>query len=197
MTNLLRNDAGVADCNPASSTRISWRQIRYVFVDWRIYLYGLITAGDLGAILSLTTFLPTLIENTGYSEAEAHLMTVPPYVVTCICCLLAGYSSSRRNEHGYHVAFCLSVGLFGFILMLTLCDKGTVAILFSTTVTFSGIFSAFSLLLSWLTNNVGGHTKRAMAISFVFGIAQIDGIVTPWVRLLHAIDYRKTSKIDL
>ena len=169
MTNLLRNDASVADRNPTSGIRLSWRQVHYVFVDWRMYLYGLIAVGNLAVILSLTTFFPTLIESTVYSKTEAHLMTAPPYVVACIYCLLASYSSSRRNEHGYHVAFCLSVGLFGCILMLTLFDKGKVAIYVSTTVTFCGIFSTFPLLVSWLANNVGSyrephrfHTKQTL-----------------------------------
>lgn len=175
LTNLLQNAAGVADRNPTSGIRLSWRQVCYVFVDWRIYLYGLIAVGNLAAILSLTTFFPTLIESTVYSKTEAHLMTAPPYIVACICCLLASYSSSRH----------------------TVFDQGKVTIYASTTITFCGILSAFPLLLSWLTNNVGGHTKRAMAVSFVIGIAQIGGIVIPLVRLLRGITDRITSEVDL
>ncbi|CAF4229127.1 unnamed protein product, partial [Rotaria sordida] len=37
LTNLLREDAGLANSEPASSTRLSWRQVRYAFTDWRIY----------------------------------------------------------------------------------------------------------------------------------------------------------------
>ena len=185
LTNLLRNDAGVADRDPASSTQISWRQVRYVFCDWRIYLCGLIASGNLGVIISLTTFLPTLMKGMGYSETEASLLTTPIYVIACVCCLLANYSSSCRNEHGFHIVFCLLIGLFGFILMLTLFDQGKVAIYVITTVTFCGIFSVFPLVLSWLANNIGGHTKRAMAISFAFGIAQIGAIFTPLVRVLR------------
>jgi hypothetical protein len=89
LTNLLRNDADIADRNLISSTSFSWRQVRYVFVDWRIYLYGVIDFGNGVVTLSLTTILPTLMENMGYSTTQASLMTAPPYVVACICCLLA------------------------------------------------------------------------------------------------------------
>ncbi len=184
MTNLLRNDAGAADSDPISNTRISWRQVYYVFIDWRIYLYALIAIGDNAVIRCLITFLPSLVEAMGYSNATAHLMTAPIYAAACVSCLLIGFSSSRRNEHGYHIVFCLTVGLFGFILMLTLFDQGKVAMYISTTVGFCGAFSALSLILSWLTNNIGGHTKRAMAISFVIGISQIGGIMMPLVRVL-------------
>ena len=192
LTNLLRNDAGAADPNPMPNTQLSWRQIRYVFVDWRIYIYGLIAVGNVSVTLSLAATLPTIMKSTGYSETETYLMTAPIYVVACVCCLLTSYSSSRQNEHGYHVAFCLLIGLIGFILMLTLFDKGKIAIYFSFTVALCGILSSYPLLLGWLTNNIGGHTKRAMAISFVIGVAQSGGLVTPLVTLLCVISYKIT-----
>ncbi|CAF2515306.1 unnamed protein product [Rotaria sp. Silwood2] len=197
LANLLRNDAGITDRNLTSITRLSWREVCYVFVDWRIYLYGLIDCGNAAVTLSLTTFLTTLMENMGYSKTEASLMIAPPNVVACICYLLAIYSSSRRNEHGYHIAFCLSIGLLGCILMLTLFDKGKVAIFVSTTVTFCGIFFTCPLLVSWLTNNAGGHTNEAMAISFVIRIGEMSGIVTPLVRIRRVITYGITSEVDL
>jgi cyanate permease len=184
LTNHLRNDAGVADSNPTFGTRFSWRQIRYVFIDWRIYLYGLTAVSNNTVIRCLATFLPSLVQMSGYSKTSAHTMTAPSYFVACVCCLLVSYSSSRRNEHGYHLIVCLTVSLFGFILMLTLYDQGKVGMYVSTTVSLCGTFSALSLILSWLTNNVGGYTKRAMAISFVIGISQIGGIIMPLVRVL-------------
>jgi cyanate permease len=184
LTNHLREDAGLANSEPASSARLSWRQVRYAFIDWRIYLYVMIAIGDLAVFKCLTTYMPELVKGmTGYKE-ETHLMTIPLYFVACICCLLAGYSASRRNEHSFHLAFCLSVALVGFILMITLFDRGNVAIYVSTCIACCGTFSAFPLLLSWLTNNVGGHTKRAMAVGFLISIGQIGGILAPQVRLL-------------
>lgn len=184
MTNYLRNDAGVADSNFTAGTRISWRQARSVFIDWRIYLYALIVVADNGVVQCLTTLMPSLVAAMGYSRHIAHLMTAPIYIVTCVCCLLIGYSSSRRNEHGYHVAFCLTVSLFGLILMLIFFDQDKVALYFATMIGFCGAFSAFPLIIVWLTNNIRGHTKRAMAISFIIGIGQIGAIMMPLVRVL-------------
>ncbi|CAF1023094.1 unnamed protein product [Rotaria sordida] len=181
LTNLLRDDTGVADSEPIPKTRISWRQVRYVFIDWQIYLYSMIAGGILAALKSLTTLLPTLFETTGYTKTETHLMTTLPYAVACVCALLVGYSSSHRNEHGYHLLFCLSIALLGFILMFTLSNQDKVVICISSTVSCCGVLSALSLPLSWLTNNIGGHTKRSMAISFVMGIGQIGGIFMPLI----------------
>lgn len=182
LTNLLREDSGLADGEPVSKSRISMRQIRYAFTDWRIYLYGLIAIGNFTAVKCFTTFLPTVVEATGYTRTEAGLITAIPYFVACIFGLLIGYSSSRRNEHGYHLASCLLLGLLGLILMIIFSTQSKTIICISTTIVCCGIFAAVPLLLSWLTNNVGGHTKRPMAISFVMGLSQLGGIFIPLVR---------------
>ena len=191
LTNLLRDDAGMADCNPTSSTRLSWRQFRYVFIDGRIYLYSLIMMGNFSSFICLTTVLPTLLDSAGFSDTEVPLLTSAPYVVAFFCCLLASYSSFRLNDHSYHIVFCLAVGLLGFILMFTLFGQGKMSVCVTLTITFCGILSAFPLLLSWLTNNVGGHTKRPVAISFMFGITQIGGVITPLVRNLLKVAYKR------
>ncbi len=181
LTNLLRDDAGIGD---RENAQLSWRQVFYVFIDWRIYLYALLHIGTLGVIKYLSAALPLLVEDMSSTEAEVYLMTAPPYASAFVCCLLVSYSASRINEHGFHFIFSLSVSLLGFILMLTLINRGKVALYVSLCITCSGIFSALPLLLSWLTNNVGGHTKRSIAIGFVVGMGQTGGIISPFVRLL-------------
>ncbi len=181
MTNLLRDDEGI---NNSQNARLSWQQVLYAFIDRRIYLYALISIGDLGIMKYLTTYLPLLVKDMGRSEADIHLMTVPPYVFAFVLCLLVNYSSYRRNEHGFHLMICLSVALLGFILILTLIDQGKVALYVSTCIACCGLFSAYPLILSWLTNNVCGHTKKPIAIGFTIGISQIGGIISPLVRLL-------------
>ena len=169
LTNLLRDDAGRANSDSPSDTRLSWRQVGQVFIDWRIYLYVFIGMGNMAIFKCLTLYLPQLsVESLNNSSEEVHLMTIPLYFVACVCCLLAGYLSSRQQEHCFHLATCLLVSLIGFIFMIALFDQGIVPMYISTSIACCGSFSAFPLILSWLTNNVGGRTKRAMAIGLVF-----------------------------
>jgi hypothetical protein len=179
LTNLLRDDAGIAN---REIGRLSWRQVFYVFIDWRIYLCALIGIGSLSVIKYLTTSLPLIVKDIISTEAEVHLMTAPPFAFAFVCCLLVGYSSSRRNEHGFHLIFCFLIALFGFILLVTLNDRGKAALYVSNCIACSGVFSGFPLLLSWITNNIGGHTKRFIAIGFVIAAGQIGGVIWPLVR---------------
>jgi hypothetical protein len=75
------------------------------------------------------------------------------------------------------------MALLGFILMISLIDYNKWATYASTCIATGGTFGALTILLSWLTNNVGGHTKRVMAIGFVMSMGQIGGIVMPQVTM--------------
>jgi sugar phosphate permease len=141
----------------------------------------MINIGDSGVLKYLTTYLPMIIETMGYHDAKVHLMTTPPFVIACICCLLVGYSASRWNEHGYHLMFCVSVALLGFILMVTPIHQNQVKYV-ATCIVCAGILSVIPLLLSWLTNNIFGRQNRLIAIGFVMSLGQIGGIILPLVR---------------
>ncbi len=191
---MLRDDAGVANSDSASNSRLSWRQVYYACIDWRIYLYTAITIGNLALVKCLTTYLPHLVETMGYSKAEEQLLFALPYIVACICALLGSYVSSRNNEHGYHLTFFLALCVLGFVLLATCLMRGKAVMYVGTCLVSCGIRTAFPILMSWLTKNIGGHTKRAMAVGFAMGIGQIGGIVAPLVSYTAQGKFRK---IDL
>ena len=181
MTNLLRDDAGVAN---RENVQLAWRQALYVFIDVRIYLYALIGVGNQALIKYINVYLPILVENIDSWKVNAHLMVIPPYGLALVCCLLASYSSSRRQEYSFHIIFCLLIALVGFILMIILIDYSRIAAYVGKCITCCGTFSAYPLILSWLTNNISGHTKRWMAVVCAIGIGQIGGFIMPFVRQL-------------
>jgi hypothetical protein len=76
------------------------------------------------------------------------------------------------------------MALLGFILMLIMTGRSKAALYVSSCIGCSGTFSAFPLLVSWLTKNIDGNTKKSIAISFFMAIGQIGGVILPLVRLL-------------
>lgn len=178
---MLCNDAGIADNNPSSDVRLSWRQIYYAFIDWRIYVYTAITIGDLAIVKCLTTYLPSLVEGDGSSIEETEFMSALPHIVAFVFAILISFFSTRKNEHGYNLTFTLIICVFGFVLLAIFPTEKKVILYVGTCMVSSGCRAAFPILMSWLTKNVGGHTKRAMAVGFTMGIGQIGGIVAPLV----------------
>jgi hypothetical protein len=184
LTRRLQEDGGL----DKKTIEHPWRKTFDIFKDWKIYLYAMIIIGVLAVVKYLTTYLPLIVEAIGYRDAKVHLMTTPPYTIACICCLLVGYSASRWNDHAYHVIFCLSVALLGFILMVALIHQNQ-AKYAGICIASAGILSILPLLLSWLTNNIFGHRERLIAVGFVMSLGQIGGIVLPLVRSIFLKDH--------
>ena len=184
LTNLLRDDAGIAN---REDVRLSWRQVFYVFIDGKIYLYALISIGNLGVVKYINAYLPIVVQDMGSLRSDTHLLAIPPYALALVCCLLASYSSARSREYGFHILFCLCVALVGFVLMIFLIHRSQVGTYVGECIACCGSFAAYPLIFSWLTNNVNGHTKRSIAVGFVVGIGQLGGVIMPFVRGLFML----------
>lgn len=89
-------------------------------------------------------------------------MTAQPYASAPVCCLLSDYLTSRRNERGYHLIFCLLIDLLGYNAMIIPSNVSTAVPYVDRCLCCCGKFSALSLLFSWLTSDirVRGHTKK-------------------------------------
>ena len=195
LTNLLREDAGAASSEFTSGIRLSWLQVGRAFTDWRIYLYVAIGFCNFGVNIFLTTYIPLLAQNVGQPTVFIHLKIAPFYAIACIFCLLVGYSSSRRQEISFHLIFCQLVTVLGFILLIIFFDRGETAVFASICVICCGAFSACPLILSWITKNIGGHTKRTIAIGLALCIGQAPGMFASQVRCLLLKTFRIMYRI--
>lgn len=99
----LEEDRGALD------NSFAWRYVIDAFIDWKIWVMSLICLGIFGSVYSFSLFLPTIVRSLGYTNNLAQLMTVPPYVFACTCCLINGYISDRFRQRGLFI--------IGFLLM--------------------------------------------------------------------------------
>ncbi|CAF1460146.1 unnamed protein product, partial [Didymodactylos carnosus] len=168
----LKMDAGVAD-----QSHFSWLQVKRVFMDKQVYFYALANIGNLTSFYSLSLFLPAIIHGMGYSSVQAQLMSAVPYAIAFVFTLAVSYHSQRVNERGIHVCICNLIGIVGFVLLLTVHKYGALSMYIASIIACIGTFSPIPTILSWSTNNIGGHTKRAVACGFIIAFGGMGGIV--------------------
>lgn len=64
--------------------------------------------------------------------------------------------------------------MIGYVLLVTLKDKGSVAMYVAACITATGVFGPIAPMLSWFSNNFGGgHTKRAVATAIIVSLGNI------------------------
>lgn len=112
---------------------------------------------------SFSLFLPTIIKSLGTFDVKtSQLMTVPPYIAACICCITAGWLADRQGRRGIYMIFFNCVAILGFILQI--CSNNTSVKYAGTFFAAMGIYPNVPQGVAWNGNNIGGSTKRGVGI---------------------------------
>jgi predicted MFS family arabinose efflux permease len=98
-------------------------------------------------------------------------------LLACLFTILTAIHADHRRERGLHVFFPVLVGAIGYLLLIVLKTKGSAAMYVAACITTIGVFSHIPAMLSWFTNNIGGHTKRGVATAFIISIGNVGGAI--------------------
>lgn len=121
-------------------------------------------------MLIAASFLPTFIEDFGYTAAEAQLFSVIPYGCAFVTLPLIAWLSDRYKVKGPFIILALAVTCIGYIILLTV-TSGNAVRMFATCLITAGLYPAVVLKLAWLALNTGGFTKRGTT----WALAEIVG----------------------
>ncbi|KAF9110197.1 hypothetical protein BGX27_006663 [Mortierella sp. AM989] len=165
------------DVGPATDTKFSWLQVWAVFKDWKIYFYMIIGFLHAISLMSLSLFVPSITLGFGFDHVTTQIMTAPIYVIACICTILMGFSSDRFQERGYHGSLAVGLAAIGYLLLVMTRESSTAARYISLIICTCGVYSFTPVFLSWPSSNIGGHTKRGVAIAAIISFAQIGGVI--------------------
>jgi MFS family permease len=134
-----------------------------------------ITIGVYTPLYSFSLFLPTIVQGLGYTNETAQLMTVPPYVAACVCCITAGFLADKWRFRGLFMIFFNIVAIIGFIMQISTSNNAV-----KYTGTFfaaMGIYPNVPQGVAWNGNNIGGSTKRGVGIAMHVGFGNLGGAI--------------------
>lgn len=141
------------------------------FKDWRVYVHMVITIGIYTPLYSISLFLPTIIKNLGYTNNHAQLMSVPPYITACFCCIMGGWAADKLRTRGLF--------MIGFS-MLAICGFSMLRVSHNPHIKYAGAFLAMAGIypcvpqgVAWNGNNLGGSSKRGVAIAMHVGFGNL------------------------
>ncbi|KAK2750089.1 hypothetical protein FQN57_004581 [Myotisia sp. PD_48] len=169
-------------------------KMEYVYAalkDWKTYLSALIFAGTVEPLYAFSLFLPTIIRDlvstpliiivfivrlTSYKSTTAQLLSVPPYAVAACLTIAVGFYADRTRHRGMSNV-CVSVlAIIGFSMLLG-ADNARLRYA-GTFLGAMGIYPTISNTVSWVGNNTEGVYKRGIAIGFVVGFGNLNGVVS-------------------
>ena len=154
-------------------------QIRLTCLDWKLWFYVLIFMGTLIPLYSLNIFLPIIMNDIFPTNDIAKLLAVPPYIASCIATIISSWNAARLNERSGHIMILIVIQICGFLYLII--DRNRIYI--SAIIIGLGVFSTNTLILSWITNNITGRTKRALFIALVISLGNVGAILSE--RMYH------------
>lgn len=132
-------------------------------------------------LYSVSLFLPTIVRTLGYTNNTAQLMTVPPYVVACICCIGGGWLADRMQTRGVFMIGFFLCAIVGLIMLISSDSPG---VKYAGCFFFaSGIYPNVPQGVAWNGNNIGGSLKRGVGIAMHVGFGNLGGAIAGFIYL--------------
>jgi MFS family permease len=145
--------------------------------DWKTWAFAVIYMGCDGALYAFSLFLPSIIQQLGYSSTKANLLSVPPYAAAAILTVFIGYLADRTSARGWCNIGTSLLGIAGFAMLLGAPPSAAGIKYAGTFLGALGIYPCVANTISWCANNVEGVYKRGVTLGFVIGWGNLNGIV--------------------
>jgi sugar phosphate permease len=153
--------------------------MKHAFLDWKIWLQSFAYLGVLTPLYSFSLFLPSIIAAMGYTAGTSQLLTVPPYVLGCICTVLGGFYSDRMGKRGLFLSCFAVTALVGYTLLIATHIPAAQYI--GTFLAACGVYPMIPIMVMWNGNNVGGTVKRGVGIAIQIGFGNCGGVIASFI----------------
>ncbi|KAI0021826.1 major facilitator superfamily transporter [Xylariomycetidae sp. FL0641] len=119
---------------------------------------------------SLPVFLPSIIENMGFTAINAQGLSAPPYFLAFFICIGTTWIADRTQQRGIMIIILSLIAGVGYILLATCRSVGVRY--FGVFLAAAGVFPAIANILPWTVNNQGSDSKRGAGIAVLNIIGQ-------------------------
>ncbi|RVX70372.1 hypothetical protein B0A52_05871 [Exophiala mesophila] len=190
--------------NVAESDHFEWKYVIRAFKDWQIWLSLFMYWGIVNPLYSISLFLPTIINQLGYTATTAQLLTIPIYITAAILAVVVGYMSDKATKRGAsrwpYVFVPMCAILIGFIMAISASAAGGVpgVVYAGVFIATCGIYPAFPGNITWISNNLAGSYKRAAGMALMISGGNLGGaMASNFYRAVDAPKYLLGHGLDI
>jgi MFS family permease len=153
--------------------------LKRAFTDGKVYLLVLIQTSAVVS-MSFTYFFPSIVKTLGFPRIETLLLTAPPYFLAFLFSIANSWHSGRTGEHCFHIVTACVLSAIGQIISMSTYNTG--ARYFAMFLQALGAFSAFQLILSWVSATIPRpKAKRAVALALATAVSNASNIATAYL----------------
>ncbi|KIY63727.1 MFS general substrate transporter [Cylindrobasidium torrendii FP15055 ss-10] len=184
----LQDDMKLSAAGEKYKTKYIWQSLK----DWKTWVAMGIYMGFDGPLFAFSLFLPTILNQLGYTSTTANLLSVPVYAWGCLVTCVIGFLGDRIGHRAYINLVLFGTGLIGYIILVA--SKTPALSYFAVFLASSAIYP--TIRDAWVAGNCEGVYKRGVTLAMAIGFGNINGAVTsniyrskdkPWYPMGHGI----------
>ena len=212
LINRLALETGSGQGRVTNSDKIQFKHIKAAFSEWKIWgavvMFWANTIGTYGQVVVIeqvmslanqstrfTATVPAIVQDLGYSSANAQLMTIPIYVFAVICVLVVACKyhhfcflgslvshlldfSERIRQRTPFIMGGFSVAIVGLVGGLVTRRYPSIpgASYFFLFLIAAGFYSPFICIVCLIGNNLAPSSKRAVGMALLISVGNMGGI---------------------
>jgi cyanate permease len=106
------------DVGEARMDILNRRSAKRIFTDWKIWCATLMYMGVVNTAYAVSFFIPTIIQEMGYTAAMSQLRTIPIFIVAGVTALLVAWATDRvQHRYAFTIAGVVVSGI-GYVVLL-------------------------------------------------------------------------------
>ena len=158
---------------------LKWRDVRRTLVDPKSYLTAAMFFCCNVAFSSLPVFLPTIIEEMGYSPLASQALSAPPYLVAFLTVLSTAWLSDRLRSRSAFVICHALLAASGYAMMAVAGSLHARALFRYVGVypATMGFFSAVTIIITWTINNQDNDSGKGTSVAMLNYVGQLGPLV--------------------
>lgn len=149
--------------------------------------------GSLNTGYATSFFTPSILRDMGWTSLMAQVMSIPIYVVAAILTLCTAILSDRLKHRFSFVLLGCSLATVGYVILLAQRSVPVGVKYFALFAITGGGYIAQPIIIGWLSNNMSGHYKQAVASAIQIGFGNCGGFVASNIFLSSEAPFYRTG----
>ncbi|KAF2198905.1 MFS general substrate transporter [Delitschia confertaspora ATCC 74209] len=134
-------------------------------------------------VQGVSLFMPTILNDLGWTATQAQLHTVPPYVCACAVAVFVAFLSDKTRQRGLYLALFTFPTIAGFCILRWVMQPNVRY--FGVFLITIGAFPGGPGFLSWGVNNSAGPAVRAVSSALIVTIGTAGGVLATWTYVIR------------
>jgi MFS family permease len=174
--------------NITHHSKLSWKEIGKTLMDPKCYLTAMMFFSCNVAFSSLPVFLPTIINDMGYSTLASQALSAPPYLIAFIFVIFIAFLSDRLQSRGLILVGTSLLSCLGYSICAFAGWRrwGFFWRYFGVYLASAGFFSSITIIITWTLNNQRSDSGKGTGMAILNIIGQCGPLLG--TRLYPAVD---------